>query len=61
MTDQAMLAQLVHNLADAVVVADPEGTITFWNDAAERLFGWSSNEAVGQTPELEPVLENYWD
>lgn len=42
----AFLAQLVHGLADAVIVADPEGTIVYWNLSAERLFGWSAAEAV---------------
>jgi PAS domain S-box-containing protein len=46
--DDAFLAQLVQSLADAVIVADPEGTIMFWNDAAVALFGWSSEQAVGR-------------
>lgn len=46
--DDALLAQLVQSLADAVIVADPEGTITFWNDAAVALFGWSADDAVGR-------------
>jgi PAS domain S-box-containing protein len=64
MTDEAMLVQLVQNLADAVVVADPEGTITFWNEAAGRLFGWSADEAVGQTLDLiipERLRSRHWD
>jgi diguanylate cyclase (GGDEF)-like protein/PAS domain S-box-containing protein len=32
----------------AFVGADPEGTITEWNPAAERIFGWSRLEAVGR-------------
>ena len=31
----ATLAQLVCELADAVVIADADGVITFWNDAAK--------------------------
>ena len=46
------LATLVRSLADAVVIADPTGTIVFWNTAAERLFGWSAAEAVGQQLDL---------
>jgi PAS domain S-box-containing protein len=41
------LASLVRSLADAVIIADPTGTIVFWNAAAQRLFGWTSAEAVG--------------
>lgn len=50
--DDGLLVQLVHGLADAVVIADPDGTVTYWNDAATRLFGWSPHEAVGQTLDL---------
>ncbi len=46
------LAGLVRSMADAVVIADPSGTITFWNDAATRLFGWSAEQAVGETLDL---------
>ena len=35
-TDEA-LAELLRQLGDAVVIADAEGVITFWNDAATRL------------------------
>lgn len=58
-----VLAQLVRELADAVVVADPEGTITFWNDAATRLFGWSGFEAIGRTLDLiipETLRDRHW-
>ena len=34
---------------DAVVTVGPTGTITFWNPAAERLFGHPASDAVGQT------------
>lgn len=60
----ALLAELVHGLADAVVVADADGTITFWNDAATRLFGWSAAEAVGETLDLivpERLRQRHWD
>ncbi|MPY93800.1 MAG: PAS domain S-box protein [Acidimicrobiia bacterium] len=48
----AVLAQLVRDAGDAVVVADPAGFITFWNLAAERVFGWPASEAVGQSLDL---------
>jgi PAS domain S-box-containing protein len=50
--DDKVLAGLVRDLADAVIVADPAGTIMFWNAASERLFGWSAEEAVGQPLDL---------
>jgi len=42
---QAELLNLAH---DAIIVRDPQSTITFWNRGAERLYGWSAAEAVGQ-------------
>ena len=36
----------------AVVIADPAGTIVFWNAAATVLFGWSEDEAVGRSLDL---------
>ena len=50
--DDATMAQLFRDLADAVVIADREGRIVFWNDAATALFGWSALEAGGKTLEL---------
>lgn len=50
--DDVVLAQLVRGLADAVVIADPDGSINFWNDAATRVFGWLPSEAVGQSLDL---------
>ncbi len=58
------LAALVRDLADAVIIADASGTITFWNDAAHRIFGWSADEAVGQSLDLiipEPQRPRHWE
>ena len=33
---------------DAIIMMDPEGKIDFWNKAAEKIFGYSSKEALGQ-------------
>jgi PAS domain S-box-containing protein len=33
---------------DAFVTLDTEGVIRGWNRAAERIFGWGANEAIGQ-------------
>jgi PAS domain S-box-containing protein len=57
-------AQLVRDLADAVVVADPEGTIVFWNHAATKLFGWPVDDAVGRSLDLiipERLRGRHWD
>jgi hypothetical protein len=33
---------------DAIVVRDLEGTIVFWNHAAERVYGWSPSAVIGR-------------
>jgi PAS domain S-box-containing protein len=58
-----VLAALVRDLADAVVICDPDGDITFWNHAAERLFGWSAAEVLGTSLDIiipERLRERHW-
>ncbi len=45
---QAQLSTIVENSSDAIVGETPEGVITSWNPAAERLFGWSAADALGR-------------
>lgn len=57
------LAQLVRELADAVVIADPDGVIVFWNEAATNLFGWSAHDARGRSLDLiipERLRDRHW-
>jgi PAS domain S-box-containing protein len=47
----------------ALVVVDRSGTIQLWSAGAERLFGWSRMEAVGQTLDLivpKDYREQHW-
>lgn len=59
----AMLAELLTRLADAVIVADPDGRIVFWNHAATRVFGFSADESLGATLDLiipERLRDRHW-
>jgi PAS domain S-box-containing protein len=40
-------AQLIEAIGDAIIVADLNGAITLWNPAAERMVGFTQNEAWG--------------
>ncbi len=42
------LAAVVQSSDDAIISATPHGMVTSWNPGAERLFGWSTQEAVGR-------------
>jgi PAS domain S-box-containing protein len=42
------LAQVVRGTQDAVFSKDLDGVITTWNPAAERLYGYSAEEAIGR-------------
>ena len=47
------IAQLIaQTTTDAIVCADANSRITLWNRAAEVMFGWSVEEAIGQSLDL---------
>jgi PAS domain S-box-containing protein len=55
--------QLVEALGDAIVVSDPDGAIKLWNGAAERLFGFTQTEALGNSLDLiipQRLRERHW-
>ncbi len=55
--------QLVEAIGDAIVVADASGAITLWNPAAERLFGFTHAEALGNSLDLiipERLRDRHW-
>src|SRR6516164_1634396 len=54
---------LVRDSPDAVVYADSEGIIRFWNHGAERIFGFAESEALGQSLDIiipERLRARHW-
>ena len=53
MEEQSKLAErILDQVADAVICANPAGTMIRWNHACSALFGYSAEEALGQSIEL---------
>lgn len=55
---------LISALGDAVVVCDVAGAIILWNPAAERMFGFSQAEALGQSLDIiipERMRARHWE
>src|SRR5262249_28211855 len=41
-------ALLLASVRDSVVVTDLDGIVTYWNEGATRLFGWTAEEMMGR-------------
>ncbi|HEX6018032.1 MAG TPA: PAS domain S-box protein [Burkholderiaceae bacterium] len=55
---------IVEQAAEAIVVADREGTICLWNRGAQRVFGFSESEALGANLDLiipERLRAAHWE
>jgi len=58
-----LAALILGQAVDAVIYADREGVIRLWNAAAEQVFGFSSEEAIGSSLDLiipERLRDGHW-
>ena len=63
-THEWLCQQIVEKAADAIIFADKEGIIRLWNSGAESVFGYSADEALGQSLDLivpEKLRERHWE
>src|SRR5262245_52802273 len=57
-------AAILGSGGDAIIAADAGGVILFWNPGAERIFGFTAAEAVGQSLDLiipQALRQRHWD
>lgn len=55
---------IIEQSSDAVIFANKSGVIEIWNPAAERIFGFSADEAIGRDLDLivpERYRKAHWD
>jgi PAS domain S-box-containing protein len=60
-----LIAQsLLQTRSEAIIAADREGTIRFWNPGAERIFGHDAADAIGRSLDLiipERLRKRHWE
>jgi PAS domain S-box-containing protein len=59
-----LCCQMVEKSQDAIIYADREGIIRFWNTGAEAIFGYTLVEALGQSLDLiipERLRPRHWE
>lgn len=64
MLDERLYREIIEGSPDAIIVGDAEGKILLWNRGAERLFGFTAEEAVGRSMDLiipERLRARHWD
>jgi len=62
-TPAELVDALLRSASDAIVATDRDGRITFWNPGAERIFGFTADEAVGQSLDIiipENLRARHW-
>jgi PAS domain S-box-containing protein len=55
---------LLQTRSEAIIAADREGIIRFWNPGAERVFGHAAADAIGRSLDLivpERLRKRHWD
>jgi diguanylate cyclase (GGDEF)-like protein/PAS domain S-box-containing protein len=56
---EATLSAIMDSARDAIVMLDGQGNVTFWNLAAEQLFGYSREEILGKDMHRLVVLDEH--
>jgi PAS domain S-box-containing protein len=55
---------ILSSVSDAIVAADADGRIVFWNPGAERIFGYRAPDAIGRSLDIiipERLRAQHWE
>ncbi|MBN1357708.1 PAS domain S-box protein [Candidatus Bathyarchaeota archaeon] len=56
---EEMFRAISTSAIDAIILLDKRGKVTYWNPAAERIFGYTSEEAIGKPLDALIIPEKY--
>jgi PAS domain S-box-containing protein len=62
--DDRLYRQIIEGSPEAIILGDAKGIIRLWNAGAEALFGFTAEEAVGQSMDIiipERLRGRHWD
>ncbi|HEU4771218.1 MAG TPA: PAS domain S-box protein [Candidatus Udaeobacter sp.] len=61
---RALGEAIISAKSDAIVAANKDGNVVFWNPGAERIFGYASADALGQSLDIiipTRLQKRHWD
>lgn len=64
MIEERIYREIIDGSPDAIILGDAEGNIRLWNEGAERIFGYTAAEAVGQSMDIiipERLRARHWE
>jgi PAS domain S-box-containing protein len=64
MEHEELCRKIVEETQEAIIFADRSGVIRLWNAGAQEIFGYSADEAMGQTLDLiipERLRARHWE
>lgn len=64
MDEKHLFREIVTKAGDAIIFADADGQIQFWNQGAEDIFGYTEEEALGESLNIiipEQLRNRHWD
>lgn len=60
---QALYQWMVEQCPDGIIYSDAQGKVAYWNAAAEKIFGFTAEQAMGQSLDIiipEKLREPHW-